>query len=129
MIGTKSDGESEVHTNLKLLAYELYLSVFVFSADLPVAVPAFAGFKLRSDWLHAPVPDSEWLTALGSTMLTGPSQVRSGQAFNFKFDSVLSEGAAPDLPIRVPCLALPREANEAAVPESRLSLTRTSTHT
>ena len=112
MIGTKSDGESEVHTNLKLLAYELYLSVFVFYADL--AVPAF-GFKLRSDWLHAPVPDSEWLTALGSTVLTGPSQVRSGQAFNFKFDSVLSEGAAPDLPIRVHCRAFRREANEVAV--------------
>jgi hypothetical protein len=118
MIGTKPDGESEVHTNLKLLAYELYLSVFVrvFYADLAVRVPAF-GFKLRSDWLHAPVPDSEWLTALGSTMLTGPSQVRSGQAFNFKFDSVtvLSEGAAPDLPIRVPCRAFRREANEVAV--------------
>jgi hypothetical protein len=116
MIGTKSDGESEVHTNLKLLAYELYLSVFVrvFYADL--AVPAF-GFKLRSDWLHAPVPDSEWPTALGSTMLTGPSQVRSGPAFNFKFDSVLSEGpgAPPDLPIRVPCRAFRREANEVAV--------------
>jgi hypothetical protein len=54
MIGTKSIPRCW-HRNL-------YLSVFVFSADL---VPAFG---LRSDSPHAPAP--EWLMAFGSTMLT-----------------------------------------------------------
>ena len=51
----------------------LYLSVFVFSADL---VPAFR-FKLRGGWLHAPVTVPEWLTAFGSTMLTSKAALFS----------------------------------------------------
>ena len=51
----------------------LYLSVFVFSADL---VPAFG---LRKDSAHAAAP--EWLTAVGFTMLTSKATLL-GQTFS-----------------------------------------------